>query len=180
MELTLRSTIAPPLTALQSSRVELIDLEDFSGVKRKVREELAKQGIYATDEFLDEGVLALKQYYAVALLDPTAKHAVSDHIDPFWHAHILHTEQYIAFGESVFGQYVQHQPLDHADTAQVAHVAGLYAHTASVYPKLFTHINREFYPDVMPEARLLCAHAEIDDPELREQAIDFDRLPVAV
>lgn len=180
MKRTLRSTIAPELTALQSERVDMIDAEDFSGVKRKVREEFIKQGLVVGDDFLDEGVLALKQYYAIALLDPTSEHAVSEEIDPFWHAHILHTEEYIAFGERVFGQYIQHTPLDHADQVQVERFAGLYAHTASVYTKAYNYISLEFFPQEVAAARLVCGHVEIGDPVIREQALDFDRLPIAV
>lgn len=180
MKRTLRSTIAPALTALQSERVEMIDAEDFIGVKRKTREDLARQGFQASDAYLDEGILALQQYYAIALLDPTSEHAVSDEIDPFWHAHILHTEQYIAFGERVFGQYIQHTPLDHDDPVQVQRFADLYAHTASVYPKAFNYISLEFFPAEVAAARLVCGHVEIGNPVIREQALDFEQLPIAV
>lgn len=40
----------------------------------------------------------------------------SDPVDEFWHAHILHTEQYAAFCERNFGYFVHHRPLDHAAT----------------------------------------------------------------
>lgn len=168
---TLESTIAVELTELQLGKVRLIDAEDFSGVQRKVREELAKQGEPASAEFLEAGVLALKQYYAVALLDPHNEHAVSDVIDPFWHAHILHTELYIAFGERVFGQYVQHEPLDHGNTEQLRHVARLYAYTTVVYRQMFNYINPAFYPETMTDARLLCSHHQIDNPSLRQDSI---------
>jgi hypothetical protein len=177
---TLVSTIAPPVSPFHAERLAIIDGEDYSGVERKVREGLGKQGITVVQDFLDEGVLALKQYYAVALLDPTAEHAVSDAIDPFWHAHILHTRQYISFGDRVFGQYVQHEPLNHADEARVRHVAGLYAYTGRVYRRLFTYINEAFYPNVMPDARLLCSHGEVVAQSVREQGLDIERLPVAV
>lgn len=174
---TLESTIAIDLTELQLEMVRLIDVEDFDGVKRKVREEFAHWGESASEEYLEAGVLALKQYYAVALLDPCNEHAVSDSIDPFWHAHILHTKEYIAFGERIFGQYVQHEPLNHDDDAQLRHVARLYAYTTNVYRKMFNHINEAFYPAVMPDAKLLCSHQEIYKPDLR-QATTFPAVNV--
>ncbi|WP_261575742.1 hypothetical protein [Frankia gtarii] len=103
------STTGVDVTPFRRELLAMIDAEDFSGVKRKVFTDLAKQGVVPSDEFLDEGVLALRQYYVVALLDPTNRHAVSDVIDPFWHAHILHTKQYIDFCDRVFGQYIQHE-----------------------------------------------------------------------
>jgi hypothetical protein len=171
--MSLESTIIPTLTPLHLQLVQRIDDEDFSGVKRKVREELAKQGQPTTDEFLDAGILALKQYYAVALLDPTNEHAVSDVIDPFWHAHILHTKEYIAFCDEVFGQYVHHEPLDHALPDRLRHVARLYAYTGDVYRQMFNHIDGTFYPvsQGLPDARLLCSHQEIFKSEIRAVAL---------
>jgi hypothetical protein len=174
------STIAPEVSAFHADRLAMIDHEDYSDVVRKVVEEFGHRGITPTQEYLDEGVLALKQYYAVALLDPTAEHAVSDGIDPFWHAHILHTNQYIAFGDRVFGQYLPHEPLNHEDAARVAHVASLYAYTQQAYRRLFTYVNSMFYPDVIPDERLLCSHNEIFATEVRSRGLDVDRLPVAV
>lgn len=169
--LSLESTIKIDLTELQLEMVRLIDAEDFSGVVRKVREEFAHWGESASDEYLDAGVLALKQYYAVALLDPCNEHAVSDSIDPFWHAHILHTKEYIAFGERIFGQYVQHEPLDHDNAVQLRHVARLYSYTTGVYRVMFSYISEAFYPEVMLDARLLCSHQEIAKLELRDATV---------
>jgi hypothetical protein len=177
--MTLESTIAIDLTELQLEMVRLIDTENFEGVKRKVREEFAHWGETVSEEFLEAGVLALKQYYAVALLDPYNEHAVSDSIDPFWHAHILHTKEYIAFGERIFGQYVHHEPLDHDNATQLRHVARLYAYTTNAYRKMFSHIDAAFYPEVMPDAQLLCSHQEIYRIDLRQAttfpAVNIDK-----
>ena len=176
----LEATISIDLTELQLEMVREIDNEDFTGVMRKVREEFGHWGESVSDEFLEAGVLALKQYYAVALLDPCNEHAVSDSIDPFWHAHILHTKEYIAFGQRIFGQYVHHEPLNHDDAAQLRHVARLYAYTTNVYRQMFSYINEAFYPEMMPDARLLCSHQEIFKPVLREvtsfPSIDIDKV----
>lgn len=165
---TLLGTIKAPVQALHQERLGLIDEADYSGVRRKVREELEKQNIIVTDDFLDEGVLSLKQYYAVALLDPNNEHAVSDVIDPFWHAHILHTKEYAGFCDRVFGHFVHHTPLNHEDLPAVKHVAKLYAHTSKVYKELFNYVNASFYPDAMPEVRLICMHNKVSDEKIRE------------
>lgn len=168
---TLMSTIKTELTPFHQERIAQIDAEDFSHVERKVREELAKQGITPSQEFIDAGILALKQYYAVALLDPVNQHAVSDTIDPFWHAHILHTKRYFAFGEKIFGQYIHHTPLDHADRDEVARVGRLYAFTAQVYRQMFSYVNPDFYPVELPDVRLICYHYDIHDPQVVSNAL---------
>lgn len=35
-------------------------------------------------------------------------------VDSFWHAHILHTEQYEEFCRRYFGYFIHHRPEDHA------------------------------------------------------------------
>lgn len=167
----LLSTVRLSLTPFHYERLRMIDEADYSGVRRKVREELEKQGVEVTEEYLDEGLLALKQYYAVALLDPCNEHAVSDNIDPFWHAHILHTREYVAFCERVYGQFIHHDPLNHADDEQVAQVARLYEHTSQVYRRMFSYINDEFYPTDVPEYRLVCKHYEVNAEIVRANAL---------
>ncbi|MBX4187417.1 MAG: hypothetical protein KW802_04190 [Candidatus Doudnabacteria bacterium] len=179
---TLLSTIAMPISPLQRGRLELIDNEDFGPVTRKTREELEKQAVSLSVEEADAGILALKQYYAVALLDPLNEHAVSDVIDPYWHAHILHTRQYTEFCEKVLGQYMHHDPLDHADTAKVAYVARLYRYTVSVYGQMFNHVDERFYPSNQPDSRLICMHFGNTNPVLcadaRFPAVNFSALPI--
>jgi hypothetical protein len=178
MRRTLLSTVVIPVSPFQRQRLERIDAEDFGPVVRKTREELAKQGITLTTADAEEGVLALKQYYAVALLDPLNRHAVSDVIDTFWHAHILHTKQYVAFCHDIVGNYIHHEPLDHADTAKVREVASLYAYTAQVYATMFSYVNREFYPRQMPDIRMVCLHQQVTNGEVRSHA-RFPAVPIA-
>jgi hypothetical protein len=167
----LLSTIRVPLTLFHVSRINMIDCEDFSGVRRKVSEDLSKLNQKVQDDHLDEGILALKQYYAVALLDPVNKHAVSDAIDPFWHAHILHTARYIAFCNAVFGQYIQHEPLDHRNAGDVAHIARLYQHTVAVYRDMFYYISPHFYPEEVSDAQLVCKHQAVQTVDVRQRAL---------
>src|SRR3569832_2225713 len=107
---TLVSTIRCPVDAFHWAKIALIDQEDYAGVIRKAAEDLGKAGPTVTSSYCEEGILALKQYFAVALLDPKNEHAVSDAIDPFWHAHILHTRRYAAFCQDVYGQFIHHAP----------------------------------------------------------------------
>lgn len=168
---TLVSTVAMKVTPLHLDKLRLIDQEDFSGVVRKVREELEAEGFEPTTEWLAEGALALKQYYAIALLDPVNRHAVSDVIDPFWHAHILHTKQYVAFCDEVFGEYIHHEPLDHSKPEDVAVVRRLYDYTYLVYGQMFSYVNPEFFAEALPTQRLLCSHNRVNSAALRAVAL---------
>ena len=174
----LASTIKVKLTGLQHECIDRIDNEDFSGVMETVRKDHARWGVFVSDDFLRAGILALKQYYAVALLDPMNEHAVSDSIDPFWHAHILDTPAYIPFCDRVFGQYVHHKPLDHSNAAELRHVARLYAYTTGIYRKMFSYVDEAFYPEVLSDAELVCTHMAIASTVLRQDT-HFPRVDIA-
>lgn len=151
-------TITREMSLGQEQSVKRIDAEDFSGVIRKTVEDLEKQGVHASPDYMDEGILALKQYYAIPVFDPLNMHAVSDTIDPFWHAHILHTEQYAVFCREVIGCFMHHDPLDHGVRSEVQRVQFLYDYTRYVMGEMFSYVNPEFYPEMMPEYRLVCTH----------------------
>ncbi len=142
----------------QRRRLAVIDLEDFSGVERKVREHFVELGRELSAGYVERGIYALKQYYAVALLDPANAHAVSRVIDPFWHAHILHTEQYMEFCNRVVGEYMHHQPLDHARPDHVAIIRRLYGYTLEVLTRFFSVVSPEFWPNKVMDAELICMH----------------------
>lgn len=130
------------LAPIHKEKIELIDDFDFSKTAKKVA---VDTGIN-DKSYLDDGVENLKRYYVVALLDPLNKHAVSETVDPFWHAHILHTRDYIKFCEDIFGQYVQHEPLDLDDTAETEEVADLYEYTVDIYEKIFKSVDYNWWP----------------------------------
>ena len=139
-------------------RIAIIDDEDFDQVLTLVRKEFTKEGRAVSDEYLARGIYALKQYYAIAMLDPANAHAVSVPVDPFWHAHILHTERYEIFCNAVVGEYMHHRPLNHASKTQVAVVRNLYGYTLEVLPKLFTNVEAEFWPQAHSDSALICKH----------------------
>jgi hypothetical protein len=147
-----------PITPFHQPRLERIDAEDFSSVKKKVALDLEKIGIVTDEAYLDAGILALKQYYAVALLDPNNSHAISDTLDPFWHAHILFSQRYTDFCQDVAGAFMHHFPLDHDNNAQVENVDALYRYTINTLPKLFTVTDSRFWPQQLSRERLICMH----------------------
>ena len=170
---SLLSTISTDLTLtpLQLEAVKRIDAEDFTGVIRKVREEFDLQELSLSDDDAEEMVLALKQYYVVALLDPLNEHAVPKELDPAWHGHILHTKQYMSFCDEAFGEYLHHQPLNHADTDAVDHIDKLYEHTSATYQKMFSYVNRRFFPVTQARSDLVCSHQFVSNPQVRANAL---------
>lgn len=154
----LLETITVSITEKHRERLVVIDQEDYSGVIRKTKEYFGERGIDLAPEYIDRAIFALKQYYAVAMLDPANAHAVSSPIDPFWHFHILHTKQYMEFCERVVGEYMHHIPLDHSKYAQVENVRTLYEYTIDVLRRIFSFVDHELWPDKIPDAALICLH----------------------
>lgn len=158
MKTTLEETIRVSIPPFHLVRIRRIDQEDFAPVVKKMRKDAAAAGISLSDEYLDRGILALKQYYAIALLDPNNSHAVSDTVDPFWHTHLLFSQRYHAFCEDVVGVYMHHVPLDHDSANQVDNVDALYAYTRRTMSRLFSIVDGDFWPGELPRARLICMH----------------------
>ncbi len=175
---TLLSTVRFSLNPLHQNKVNLIDAEDFENVKTRTQKTLQQRGILVFPEFLEEGVLALKQYYCVALLDPLNEHAVSSAIDDFWHAHIIDTRKYVSFCDDVFGQYIHHSPLDHEQVDEVSRVGRLYQHTSRVYREMFSYINDKFYPAKVADVDLVCKHYEVENAAIRACAL-FEKAALA-
>ena len=155
---TLVTDIKKPLGAFHLERIRIIDEEDYGGVVRKVAEEGNKLGVQYSEEYLQRGVHALKQYYAVALLDPANAHAISAEVDPFWHAHILHSKQYMDFCQSTVGEYMHHVPLDRDDPAQMVEIRRLYNYTIRVLRDIFITVDESMWPAEPTDMQLICWH----------------------
>lgn len=152
-------SILVQVTSKQFQRLERIDAEDYSGVMRKVAEDhLLMTGKVLTDDHLVRGVYALKQYYAIAMLDPANAHAVTVPIDPFWHSHILFTVQYREFCNQVVGEYMDHVPLNRGDSRQIENVGQLYSYTLEKMSVLFGEIDGEFWQAQFTASDLICYH----------------------
>lgn len=155
---TLVDQIQVRLQAEHIRRLQIIENEDYSGVIRKTREYFEETRTPFDQMYLERGIRALKQYYAIALLDPANAHAVSIPVDPFWHAHILHTEQYATFCKGVVGEYMHHQPLDRDNNSQVENVKTLYDYTLEIMRKLFTDVDSDFWPEGNSDGLQICFH----------------------
>ncbi len=59
-------------------------------------------------------------------------------IDEVWHAHVLHTQDYIRFCNQVFGEYLHHSPHHGQDQGlSLKQLAEMFAQTQRLYQKEF-------------------------------------------
>lgn len=138
--------------------VARIDQENFDKVKSKVKRDARQKGEKLDKDYLERGILALKQYYAIAMLDPANGHAISAELDSFWHAHMLFSEEYTCFCEEVVGEYMHHKPLLHDNEDELARVLNLYNCTTDRLAELFTYVDTQFWPRRVEKADLICMH----------------------
>ena len=121
-----------------------------------------KQGVYKPPQFYRTGIMGLKQYYAIALLDPRNAHAVSLVVDDFWHAHILHTRMYADFCDRVIGAFMHHIPLDRTSARMIENVDVLYHYTIEMMPRLFSNVDDVVWPADVSVDGLICLHFNKD------------------
>jgi hypothetical protein len=138
--------------------IDAVDRHDFTGVLWKTREDLRDKGERHPDEYYEQGIEALKRYYLIAGFDGDNPHALSDKVDPFWHSHILFTEDYDRFCRKTMGAFMHHDPLDHRRQHDVRHVQRLYRYTMRVYGQCFVKTDCEFEPETLPAHRVVCTH----------------------
>lgn len=162
--------------------LKAIESEDFHGVYRqKLKEFLSELSITWNDEYLDAGILALQQYYAVAILDWKNFHAVSKPLDPFWHLHMLFSADYRAFCDVVYGEYMDHDPMHSQQREKAGHILRFYDHTMSVMPTLFTGWDSRFYPEASgcTAEDMICFHFgnshHDDDPKFSVEIIPLNQ-----
>lgn len=148
--------------------MKAIDKEDFQLIILKVKAQLEKEGATVTQDYLERGILALQQFYALHAFYPKQNHAVSDLVDPFWHFHMLFSRQYQAFCEEAYGEFHHHQPLDPTSPADIAEVADCYNISRSILGECFVDVDVQFFPEKMPDARLVCRCdvERVEEPEV--------------
>lgn len=151
-------TIKIPINAYQRNSVERIDREDFSLVKIKAKKQLILEKKPHDAATLEKGILALKQYYAVAVFDAKNPHAVSDEVDPYWHAHILDTKRYAKFCEEAIGYFMHHQPNNPNNIKEMDFLERAYQYTVEVYGKIYSYFDTDMMPLEMNPENLICFH----------------------
>ena len=150
------------LTPIQRGRLQQLDARDLSPFIKHAETSLRKQGLPVLVA-ASEAEYALKQYYALAAINPNNLHAVSHVVDPYWHSHILHTKEYGRFCYEVLGYHMHHDPLDHTDTDKANDVLRVYSYTLDILRQLFGDaVNPQCYPPNLARAEMVCLHYNCD------------------
>jgi len=147
-------------------RLRAIDAHDFGPVVRKVAQD--RGGLEAG--FADTAIAYLKRYYALLVLDPLNPATMARPIDDFWHIHALHSHEYFAFCNEVFGEYLHHVPLLFDDELAMSFVAGMYERTRARQIEVFGDIDDAIFPERL-ERGLCCTPTILTSPALIEQAL---------
>ena len=121
--------------------------EDFSKVIRITRLKLKQLGkpVLLSD---DEADTALRQYYALLILECPRQHfAISSIVDDYWHFHVLDTREYRNFCRRVYGFFADHVPLDPESEIDFREVRAVYIDTRELLVK---HFGDEVSPKAYP------------------------------
>ncbi|QWT14556.1 hypothetical protein [Sphingobium xenophagum] len=94
-----------PLSAEVAKRLDSLSQYDFSAITDDVTR---KYGWKSAKSISVEK--QVKQFFALAFLDPGYYHIPEEDVDEYWHRMILHTVWYSDFCQSVFGQFYHHTP----------------------------------------------------------------------
>lgn len=122
-------------------------------------------------------IYALKQYYAICMLDPGNGHVISPVLDPLWYAHMLSIEEYREFCVEVVGEYMHHTPLTKDDVEANAKVEKLYDYTLECLCECFTTVDERMWPPLAND-RLTCLHRGNETLYPKMQAIRvFNPIP---
>lgn len=166
-----------PMSVRQRAALKRIDDEDYSLVVYKTRKDFLERGIVRGDEFYEEGITSLKQYYSTTIFDPYNMHAVTDDLDRFWHQHVIDTARYAILCSDIRG-FMHHDPLDRTDLAKVSAIAQVYQYTYLVLEKIYGSKNLSpiFFP-AKPEMDILVCRHDVDTESFSQGKLD-DAFPV--
>jgi len=111
---------------------------DFSTLKRY----LAQKGIYREDD-IDRVCVEYCRFISLSLAHPGLPLPISEAVDKFWHAHIIFTEDYRAFGDRLAGDYIDHRPAILDD--QKGLISSFKDHTLRVYTSCFGEPDTKYW-----------------------------------
>ena len=140
------ATPLPSMTSSEAYEQVLANSEEasFTLIKKQVAKDLPS----ASPQQLQSGVEQLVRFYTLCMTAPGRRYAVSDKVDPYWHAHVLHSRRYSSFCSRVFGRYLHHEPLHRDDELAVANANAIYRDTRAAMRDLFGTLEDEWWmPD---------------------------------
>lgn len=148
-----------PISPQAMARLHALDGEDFDPVIRVAEKKLRQVGFPVALSAV-EAEVGLRQYYAMPIIFESQKEmAVSSLVDPYWHAHLLDTRSYRSFCDRVYGQFMDHVPMDDDDSRDVARVTELYLKTRSMMDTAFGEaVSEKVFPKVPTREIVICTY----------------------
>jgi hypothetical protein len=152
----LASLKSAPNNPVLLNTLQAIDAEDFSRIIRITEKHQIADGKAITLS-PEEVTLGLKQYYGLIALSPVGtEYAISGALDPYWHTHVLDTQEYSAFCKRGPGRFIHHVPLDDDDRTEYDRVAGVYLKTGEDLRKTFVSVSDKIFPPNADPENVIC------------------------
>ena len=125
-------------TVIEASKI--VESRDFS----VVRDFMVSRQDYGPEQ-VEEMEKEYKRYIAICAVNATKKEPlpISASVDPFWHAHILHTEDYIDMSNQLGSVYFHHTP---AAGDELVELEPAYNKMLNIYEKNFGKPSEKFWP----------------------------------
>jgi hypothetical protein len=131
----------PNLTTNQVNAASAkVDSLDLTNVRLYCQQQHGWDSTYASE--VEEGY---RRYLSLHLLFPETRFVATKDVDLFWHTHILHTRQYEADSEAVFGKMFHHDPVLVSETADLRPYADDFSKMLNVMQSVFGGIKGTRY-----------------------------------
>lgn len=79
---------------------------DFSSIEKY----MLLNGVYSSQAVVDSMRVEYARFIALSLHYPKQGLPMADEVDPFWHTHMLFSEDYVAFSQGLGVDYLHHRP----------------------------------------------------------------------
>lgn len=141
---TIKDEVKATLQPIQIESIKFIDNIDFNDAAKNVSLDLKQIGKELNTELLEQGILVLKQYYSLAILDSQNYQAINEALDDSWY-HILFTRDYEEFCSNRMSEVGFHNSSFQEDEVPVMEFANCYRFTIECWDKLCNLFDNKFY-----------------------------------
>jgi hypothetical protein len=115
---------------MAASLLKSVEEVDLSRIKWRLEMKLEW-----TSEETDAALLEYRRFLHLVVISPGPGLAPSKKVDEVWHAHILHTREYLRDCHSIAGRFIHHQPA--RPKSDVMHSKLAYIKTLEMYRETF-------------------------------------------
>lgn len=143
---TIKDEVKATLQPIQIESIKFIDNIDFSEAAKRASLDLKQIGKELNTELLEQGVLVLKQYYSLAILDSQNYQAINEALDDSWY-HVLFTRDYKEFCSNRMSEVGFHNSSSQQEEIPVVAFSRCYDFTMECWNKILNFFDNKFYTD---------------------------------